>query len=1218
MCFISKEIGEKNPKDILNKEDIKYIEEVGGKTFRFFYDNLTEENNYLIPDNYQENRKNLYVDRTSSTNIGLSLLSVIAGYDLGYIGLDKGLELIRNIIQTIKELEKWNGHLYNWYNIKTKKPLIPRYISTVDSGNFVGYLYVLKSFLEEQNKEELEELIQDVKTLIDETDFSKLYSKEHRLFSIGFNLEENKLTDSYYDLLASEARQASLVAIVKRDVEVKHWNSLSRTLTMLNNKKGLISWSGTAFEYLMPNINIPRFKGSLIDESIRFAEMCQISYAKALGTPWGISESAFNVKDLHSNYQYKAFGIPWLGLKRGLADEIVIASYASVLAITDKPKEVVKNLKELEKYGMYNKYGFYESLDFSPQRLRQNEVSNCVKTYMAHHQGLILLSINNLINNNIFQKRFMQNPEVEAASILLQERMPETFIVTKEEKEKPERQKYQDYENYSVVTYNKIDERLIRSNVISNGSYTVAINQKGEGFSKFYDIYVNRFKNISDYNQGVFLYVKNIEIRCLEIENRGNKDEILEITGMLEPILSRKEQDYAHPAFNNLFLIFDYDNENNILEVKRKKRNIDEEEIYLETAFLTDCETIVDNEFEIDKEKLNERGNLRLPIAVEKSLPFSKKLGLVTEPMLSLRKTIKIGAGQKRMVSLIISVNQNKDVAVQNLDKYKNLENIKRAFEISRAKAEAESRYLDIKGKEMNLYQKVLGYILFDNPLRIRQIKKLNISNFSQQDLWKYGISGDLPIVLVKIQDSNDIYVIKQVLKMYEFFRSRNIIIDLVFLDEEKHSYENYVREEIESQILDRHLFYMKNVKGGIYVLSKNEISKKDIDLINFISDFTIDTHLGDLTHLINDLEEEYFGSIQNISEEYFDENIEEKNFKSQIDILKNEDNKYNNEYGAFSPDGKEYLIKVNKKNRLPTVWSHILANENFGTLVTENMGGYTWYKNSRLNRVSSWSNGAFLDIPSEVIYMEDCKTGKKWSLGLNPMPDENDYSIIYGFGYSKYIHECLGITQEMEVFVPNEDSIKINILKLNNNTVERKKVKIVYYIKPVLGEDETKSNGCIKVNYDDNSNMVMLENLYESDFRNKIYVSSSEKIKSFTGDKKFFLGKGGLSNPDGLRKVRLNNSTGFGGKSCVAIQIEVEIDSMSSKEIVLNLGACDNIIDGKNISYKYSKVLNCRQELESVKRKWKDILERLQVYTPIESINIMLNRMGFISNNNK
>ncbi len=1252
MWLISKEIIEKEPKDRLNSEEIKYIEEVGQRTFNFFFDNLTEENHYLMPDNYQEDRKNLYVDRTSSTNIGLSFMATIAGVDLGYMELKQGLELLKNILNTVKQLPKWHGHLYNWYNIKTKEPLIPRYISTVDSGNFVGYLYVVKAFLEEQNQEELKPLIQDVKIMIDQTDFSKLYSKDHRLFFIGFNIEENKLTDSYYDLLASEARQASLVAIIKRDVEVKHWNSLSRTLTMVNHKKGLISWSGTAFEYLMPNINIPRYKGSLIDESIQFAEMCQMQYAKALEVPWGISESAFNVKDLHSNYQYKAFGIPWLGLKRGLGDEIVIASYASSLAITDKPKEVIQNLKELEKYGMYDKYGFYESLDFSPQRLRQNEISNVVKTYMAHHQALILLSINNLLNNNIFQKRFMQNPEVEAVSILLQETMPDTFIVTKEEKEKPEKQKYQDDESYSIVTYKGIDERLIRSNVISNGVYTVAVNQKLQGFSKLNDIYINRFKKTVNDNQGIFFYVKNVEtqdvmvvgeegsfvsfmpdqmafeknfesvktnlkitvdpeeaveIRCLEIENVGKKEQTLEITGMFEPILSKKEQDYAHPAFNNLFLIFDYDDKNNRLEIKRKKRNKEEEEIYLETVFLTDCETIVDHDFEIDKEKLDRRGNLNIPLAVEKSWPFSKKIGLVTDPMVAFRKAIKLGAGQKGMLSLLLSVSSQKETAIQNLNKYQNLENVKRAFEIAKIKAEAESRYLGVKATEMNLYQKVLGYILFDNPLRTRQIKKLNIAGFRQSDLWKYGISGDLAILLVKIRDSNDVYVIKQVLKMYEFFRSKNIQIDLVFLDEEKHSYENYVREEIESQILDRHLAFMKNIKGGIYILSKNELSKKDLDLLNFVSSFTIDTHLGDLKHRIYDLEEEYLAGIQNIPEEYFEGNQEDK-FRPQIDLLKNEELKYYNGYGAFSPDGKEYRIKVNKQNRLPTVWSHILANPHFGTLVTENMGGYTWYKNSRLNRISSWSNGAFLDIPSEVIYMEDLKTGKKWSLGLNPMPDENDYSVIYGFGFAKYIHECLGITQELEVFVPNEDSLKVNLLKLNNGTPEKKRLKIVYYMKPVLGEDEIKSDGYIKVSYDDNSNMVLLDNLYEADFRNKVYLSSSEKIKSFTGDKKFFLGKGGISNPEGLKKVRLNNSTGFGGGACACIQIEVEIDSMSSKEIVLNLGACDNIIDGKNISYKYSKVSNCKQELEAVKRNWKERLERLQVYTPIESINIMLN----------
>ena len=1065
--------------------------------------------------------------------------------------------------------------------------------------------------------------------------------------------QNGKLTDSYYDLLASEARQASLIAIIKRDIDEKHWNALSRTLTVFNNKKGLISWSGTAFEYLMPNIIIPRYKGSLIDESSKFAEMCQIEYAKYLGTPWGISESAFNVKDLHSNYQYKAFGIPWLGLKRGLADEIVISSYASILAITDLPKEVIKNLKELEKLGMYEKYGFYESIDFSYQRIKKDDNSNQVKTYMAHHEALSLLSINNLINDNIFQKRFLQNPEVEAATILLQERMPEKFIITKEEKENPEKLKYQDYENYSVVTIKNDNKSLTRSNVISNGYYTLAINDKGQGFSKYKDIFVNRFKETDDYNQGIFLYLKNIktgkvlevakennqvlfmpdqvcfeskqefiktklkitldpeeavEIRSLEIENTGNREEVLEITSLFEPVLSTKLQDIAHPAFNNLFLMFNYDNENNILEVKRRKRGKNEKCMYLETLFTTDAEIITDNEFEIGKDKIRQRGDLGIPIAIEKSLPFSKKLGLEPEPEVALRKTIKILGGKKASINLVISVNEDQNQAIDNLNKYRNLENIKRVYDISKANIEAECRYLEVKNSEIELYQKVLGYILFDNPIKSRQVKKINISNFSQCDLWKYGISGDLKIILVKIRDINDTDVINQVLKMYEFFRSKNIQIDLVFLDEENHSYENYVLEEINLQIADKHLVYMINQRAGIFILSKSELPKKDLDLLNFVSSFTIDTHQGDLSHLIQDLEEEYIGSVQNIPDEDIDIEIHDENYTTQLDLFNNLENKYLNEYGAFSPDGKEYLIKVNKNSRLPTVWSHIIANEKFGSLVTENMGGYTWHRNSRLNRISSWQNSAFLDIPSEIIYMEDLKTNKKWSLGLNPMPDENDYNIIYGFGYAKYIHESQGILQELETFVPENDAIKINLLKLTNNTIERKKLKIVYYIKPVLGEDETKSNGYIKINYDDNSNVVIAENLYESEFKSKVFVSSSEKIKSFTGDKNLFLGKGGISNPDGLYKVRLNNSTGFGRQNCIAIQIEVELDSMGSKEIVLNLGAEQNLIDVKNSAYKYSKIQKCKQENENVRTNWKERLEKLQVYTPIESINIMLN----------
>ena len=1252
MFYISKEIKTKNPKEKVSKENTLYIKEIGKRTFNFFYENLNAENNYLIPDNYQEDRKNLYVNRTSSTNIGLSLLSVISGYDLEIISLEETNELLEKIIKTIWNLKKWNGHLYNWYNIKTLEPLMPRYISTVDSGNFVGYLYVVKSFFENQKNLQLNTTISMLKDLIDNTDFSKLYSKEHNLFSIGFNAQENKLTDSYYDLLASEARQASFIAIAKKDIDQKHWKHLSRTLTIYNNKKGLISWSGTAFEYLMPNINMPRYKGSLLDESIKFAEMCQIEYAKILGTPWGISESAFNVKDLHSNYQYKAFGIPWIGLKRGLADEIVISSYASVLAINDMPNEVVENLKQLEKRGMFNKYGFYESIDFSPQRVKKEDNLNIVKTYMAHHQALILLSINNFLNDNTFQKRFLKNPEIEATSILLQEKMPETYIVTKEEKEKPEKLKYMDYENYSIITLKK-DEKLNRSNIISNGKYTIGINNKGQGFSKLDDIYINRFKITDDYNQGIFMYLKNItskkilevgkeneqvlfmpdqvcfdgkldyiktklkitidpeeavEIRSLEIENIGNREETLEISSYFEPILSSNIQDFAHKAFNNLFLMYNYDYENNILEIKRRKRNINENDFYLETAFLTDGESLLDNEFEIDKEKLQERGKIGIPRAIKNSYPFSKKIGLVTDPIVSQRKTIKISGGQKQIIYLIISVGYDKELAIKNLNKYKNLEIIERVFEISKAKVEAESRYLDIKSYEIEIYQKILGYLLFENMVRSKQIKNIKKINYNITNLWKYGISGDLDIILVKIRDINDTDVIKQVLKMYEFFRSRNISIDLIFLDEEVYSYENYVYEEINSIIEDKHLGYLKNIKGGIFIFSKGQLLDEDVDLLNFISAFSIDTHLGDLKHLIDDLEEDYLYGVQNLPIELNNINKNDELSKKQIDILKNDNIKYFNEYGAFSNNGKEYLIRVNSNNRLPTVWSNILANEKFGTLVTENLGGYSWNKNSRLNRISAWTNDPFFDIPSEIIYLEDIENKKSWSIGLNPMPDQNNYNVIHGFGYSKYIHESFGITQELEVFVPEIDSIKVNILKLTNNTIEKRKIKILYYIKPVLGEDENNSNGKIYISYNELGNCIFAENLLNSDFKDKIYLSSSERIKRYTGDKLSFLGNGNIGNPDALKFLRLNNNNGFGKQNCLAIQIEVELDSMSSKEITINFGACNNLIDGKNIAYKYSKVNTCKIELDRTKRKWKEILEAIQVNTPVESINIMLN----------
>lgn len=1249
MCYISKEIVVNNKKELLVDKDKQYVLEVGKRTWQFFKDYLVKENNYLPPDNYQEDRKPKAIKRTSSTNIGLALLAVISSYDLGYETQKNTLELLNKMIDTIYNLQKWNGHLYNWYNIETLEPLRPRYISSVDSGNFVGYLYVVKQFLIQNGQEDTR-----IDELIEHTDFTKLYNEKMQLFSVGYNVEENMLTDSYYDLLASEARQTSLVAIAKKDIEQKHWYNLSRTLTVLNKYKGLISWSGTAFEYLMPNINIPKYPGSLLDESCKFLIMSQKEYNKKLKIPWGISESAFNLKDLNNNYQYKAFGIPWLGLKRGLADEIVVAPYASMMAIIDEPIEVLKNLKQLEKLGMYNKYGFYESIDYTPTRLRKNETKAIVKTYMAHHQGLILLSINNLMNNNIVQKRFVQNPEIEAVDILLQERMPENIIITKEEKEKVEKIKYIDYENATQREITKINTKLNNVNVIGNDKYTIIMDQKGNGYSKYNNILINRYKYTDDEEQGIFFFFKNIktkriwtsnymnylskadkyvmcftpdmnkitrqdgnietitkisvaptepvEIRRIELVNHGIEDETIEITSFLEPLISEKEQDYAHRAFNKLFL--EYEIIEDTILIRRKSRYKSKSDMFLAVNLYAENEIIGETEFEVDKEKFYGREAIGLPKTVESSIPLGRNIGLTTEPIVAIKNTVKIKANEKVVFNLIMCVSESKEKVIELINKFTNSETIKRNIELAKVKVEAESRYLNIKGKEIDLCQKILGYLIFPNPLKRIINKNKKVISAYVSELWKYGISGDLPILLVKVKDISDIEILKQVINVYEYLRVKNINIDLVIVDEEQHSYENYTREGIINIILNKNMGYLQNIRSGIFVL--NNLSKEEIQVLEFRANLVLDVSLGKIERQLTDLEEEYIETIKQIGDEKIPQIAEEP---EQIrKKLEDEQLKYCNEYGGFSLDGKEYNIRINKDNKLPTVWSHVLANEKFGTVVTENMGGYTWYKNSRLNRLTAWANNPTNDIPSEIIYLEDMENKKVWSLGQNPIPDSNDYYITYGFGYANYMHKSNGLIQNASIFVPCKDSAKVHLIRLENIEPRKRKIKLVYYIKPVLGEDETISNTYLNLEYKEGSNLLCLKNISNEDFKNVLYVSSSEKINSYTGNKDFFIGNGTIANPDGIHKLDLDRQNSLWRNGILAIEFQVELQALESKEISIVLGAEESIINCQDNAYKYGKISNVKEEYKKVKEYWEDITGKVHVKTPVESMNILLN----------
>lgn len=921
MPWIAYEISlpERPKKEKVLPEEKEFLLDVARKTWNFFADYMIEENHYLPPDNYQEKRKNPIVLITSSTNIGLGLLAILSAYDLKLTEEEKMLSLLENVLHTIASLEKWHGHLYNWYHIRTLEPLNPRFVSTVDSGNFVGYLYVVKTFLQEQNemiekqekqakmeenqektnksqsielerkKERYQNLFEIVRQLIDETDFSKLYDESKSLFSMGYDFRENAYVDSYYDLLASEARQASFVAIAKRDVPYKHWFNLGRTLTTVDSKKGLISWAGTMFEYFMPSIVMDSYRYTLLDETYDFCIYSQKEYAKRLRIPWGMSEAAFNLMDLNYNYQYKAFGIPWLGVKRGLKDEIVVSPYSSILALSRDAQDVVKNLKELERLGAYQKYGFYESIDYTPNRTDKGKYA-IVKTYMAHHQGLILTSINNYLSDQILVKRFSGNPEIKMASMLLQEKVPQNVVYTNEKKEKVKAIKYKYYEEYREKEIHKEEQNV---NILSNEQYTLLIDNYGQGFSKWCGKRVNRFKEKNE--QTNFFYIKkiqtgecwsnflspsiqepeeytaifssaiskfirkdgviitttkiavspedNIEIRQLEFENLGEEEIELDVISYLDPVLCDRDTDITFPAFHKLF--FNPQRYQNAVILEKRERNPAVKNTMLLVTFFEKPE---DTSFEVETDKMKLLGgchSVERALVIEQDRSYSQELNLSTDMVLSFKKNLRVKAGGKSRLYFAMSISSEREILEANYQKIMDPRYFERVFELAVSKSLVENRFLRFKFDEIELYNKLICEVIYGSSTRNRYLRRIESNSLKQKDLWRFGISGDLPIILVRIKHPNEIEMVVQLIRAMEYFRHKNLKLDLVILDDERNGYEQYTWEKILEAVNTQNLNYLLYQNAGIHLLKHSHLKEAEVNLLYSCSDVILDAHSG-------------------------------------------------------------------------------------------------------------------------------------------------------------------------------------------------------------------------------------------------------------------------------------------------------------------------------------------------------------------------------------
>ncbi len=1212
--YISKEKKEKND---INEKDREFLNKVSYDTWQYFKDYINQENNYLIPDNYQEDRKNKIVDRTSSTNIGLSFIAIMTAYDLKFITKEECFRLINNILDTIDKLEKYRGNLYNWYNIKTLKPLNDN-ISSVDNGNYIAYLYVLKSFCIEVFNDE--KLIKKIEQNINMIDFSFLYDNEKNLFSIEYNVRTGELSKSYYDLLASEARILSYVAIAKGDIPYKHWQSLSRNLVQRYGYTGLLSWTGTSFEYFMPYELMSSYKYSLLDETYDFVIMNQMKYVSKKQIPWGISESAFNLYDMEYNYQYKAFGIPTLGLKRGLKDDLVISPYASILALPKRGKVVLENMKKLIDFNSYGKYGYYDAIDFTNSRLQDKKYAQ-VKTFMAHHQGLILMSINNALNKNIFQKRFEKNVEIKSIKILLQEKINNMNLINNK---KNENIIYQEKEEKEEANY--IYERIIENNdkvynnVLSNNNYLITCDSNGNGYSRYNDIYINRYrynKNdngikifIKDNNDEIIDVMKNNkltftsysssyekrqndldvklqinplaeyagEIRYLKISNLSNEDKHISVYVYMEPILTNINDDLSHRVYSNMFL--EYTKENNGLIIHRRKKDLSKKDIYFGANVICDNNNL-NIDFEIDRYKFIGRNKELLSSnAIKKDIPLSNSTMPTIEPIVAYKLSLIIPKTSNVNIAYIQTISHDLNETRNVINEFSSFDKIKRNIKLCSNKEIVESKFYRYKPLNICMYQDVIEKIINDRKYRVVYNNDLNLM---QDNLWVNQISGDKPIILITINRKIEIIFLRQLINMYKYIRSKYIDVNLVIIINSNENYYNEISDEVLRYINMQSLSY--DINNNIYILNKNNISKNTLELLDIISVISFNGMYG---RLENQFKKIYENDKKNISCER--ENINNKTKKEIIENigkklnLNKEELIYFNEIGGFNKENtNEYKILLENYYSTPLQWSNILANKEFGSIVNENGGGYTWFKNSSQNKMTIWQNDPVLDTPSEYIIIEDDEN--IYSTTSSPIRIKNtNYLITHSLGYSIYETTFNDIYFKQKVFVPIEDNLKIIELKIKNNSDKIRNLKISYILDILLGNEVTNKI----FNIEKYPQHVVINEKYNMNSANK-YMYCAGFIQ-------------GVDNSVDTTWINVNNLENLN----ISINTKLQLKQGDEIKVIFLIGGEENKENIEKIINKYKN--NVDDEFENIKKYWNELVSKIKIKTPIESMNIMIN----------
>jgi cyclic beta-1,2-glucan synthetase len=1091
--------------------------------------------------------------------------------------------------------------------------------------------------------------------------FAFLLDPERRLLSIGYRATEGTLDPSCYDLLASEARLASFVAIAKNDVPARHWFRLGRAVTPVEHGAALISWSGSMFEYLMPSLVMRAPFGSLLEQTNRLIVRRQIHYGVGLGVPWGVSESAYNARDVELTYQYSNFGVPGLGFKRGLSENTVIAPYATALAAMVDPQRAVLNFTRLTAIGARGRYGFFEALDYTRSRLPEGAAVAIVRAFMAHHQGMTVVAIANVLFEGKVRERFHAEPSIQATELLLQERAPRDVSVAHTRAEEVSTAaRLSDAQLPEARRIKTPHQSTPQTHLLSNGRYSVMLTGAGSGYSRWQDLGVTRWREDSTRDAaGSYFFLRDIEsgalwsagyqpsgvepdsyqatfsedrvefirsdaaittimevlvspeedaeVRRLSIVNGGNRVRDLEITSYCELVLAPPAADTAHPAFSKLFVQTEYVTKAGAILATRRRRSPAEPHMWVAHHAVIEGETLGTAELETDRARFLGRGrDIHAPIAMTAGRRLSNTVGAVLDPVFALRYRVRVPAGGTVRLAFWTSAAASRENVLDLVDKHQEANAFARAATLAWTQAQIQLRYIGIDAAEASLFQRLAGYVLYADASTRPSSDSIARGAGGPETLWTHAISGDLPIVLLRIDAVEDIAIARQLLRAHAYWRTKRLAVDLVILNE-RTSYFQDLQTALETQLRmsqPQPQIGADGIRGSVYLLRTDLISQLARARLSSVARVVLVAQRGDLVEQLDRLRAPVAAATRRPRSGSSPEVVTSAAAPQELEFF--------NGLGGFAADGREYVTLLGPGLATPAPWINVIANPDFGFQISAEGAGFSWALNSRENQLTPWSNDPVADPPGEVLYLRDEKSGELWGPTAAPIRDHGArYSARHGQGYSRFEHSSHGIDLDLTVYVPMNDPIKISRLKIHNTSRRARSLSVTAYAEWVLGASRAATAPFVVTAIDPGTGAMFAHNPWSPLFGSRVaFADLAGSQKQWTADRREFLGRHGtLDRPAALSAgTPLSGRVGAGLDPCCALRTYVDLAADETLEVVFFLGQAATATEAQALLIRYRSV-DLDAVLRTVAQYWDDLLGVVQVKTPDRSLDIILNR---------